>query len=130
MRCRFRVDTTPVKRLISQSIAALALAGCAAAGRGPDAPVPASEPRESVRLSVDLARDQRCEEAFDLALYENRAVELVAWDGSSGCRGRTVTIRYLAREASRDDIVRAAAALAEKVVADTPHTPEPHGEPR
>lgn len=128
MRCRSRVDTGPVRRLISHAIALVApvaLAACAASGRGPDAPVPASEPRATVRLAVDLVRAQSCEEAFDLALYESRAVELIAWDrGAHGCAGRTVTIRYLAREASRDDIVRAASAIAEKVV------PEPNGEPR
>jgi hypothetical protein len=112
---------------IALLFASLPLAACAASAQPPDAPVPASEPRAIVRLHVDLVRAQDCEEAFDLALYRSRAVELVAWDPGAGrCADRTVTIRYLPRQASREDVVRAAAAVAAKVDA----LPEPNGDHR
>jgi hypothetical protein len=91
--------------------------GCAAAEHPPDV----------LRLQVDLSRAQDCEEAFDLALYRDRAVEVIAWEGPGGrCDGRTVTIRYLSGKASRDHVLRAAAALAAKVTA----LPETNGDPR
>jgi hypothetical protein len=97
-------------------VAAFLCAGCAAAGRAPDAPVPADEPRAALRLRVDLPRAHDCEEAFDLAIYKSPAVDLVAWDGAAGrCEGREITIRYLPRRASREEIVRAATALAARV---------------
>jgi hypothetical protein len=99
-------------------VAALLCAGCAATGHAPGAPVPADEPRAALHLRVDLARAQDCEETFDLALYQSPAVDLVAWDGAAGrCEGREVTIRYLPRRASREEILRAASALAARVTA-------------
>jgi hypothetical protein len=83
-----------------------------------------------VRLHVDLPRAHDCEEAFDLALYRSRAVDLVAWDAAGErCQGRTVTIRYLAKQVSRDDVVRAASAAAAKVDV-LPSTPSTNGESR
>ena len=107
-------------RLVNWSllpVASLLLAaGCAASGHTPEAPVPASEPRAEVRLRVELVRAQGCEEAFDLALYRTRAVELIAWEPGAGrCTDRTLTIRYLSRQASRDDVLRAAAAAGATV---------------
>lgn len=97
-------------------VAALLCAGCAATGPTPGAPVPADEPRAALRLRVDLARAQDCEEAFDLAIYKSPAVDLVAWDRAAGrCEGREITIRYLPRRASREEILRAAAALAARL---------------
>lgn len=126
MRSRTRVHARSVNR-IALLVATLPLAACAAAAQPPDAPVPASEPRAIVRLHVDLVRAQDCEEAFDLALYRSRAVELVEWDRGAGrCADRTVTIRYLPRQASREDVVRAASAAAAKVDA----LPEPNGDHR
>ena len=47
-------------------------------------------------MRVDLVFSGDCEEAFDLALYQNRAVELIAWDDQpDSCDNRLVTIRYL-----------------------------------
>ena len=61
-----------------------------------DRPVPADEPRATVALSVDLEASRDCEERFDLAIYRDRGVELVAWDDREGrCSGREVSIRYL-----------------------------------
>jgi hypothetical protein len=99
--------------------------GCSVSGHAPEIPVPASEPRAVVRLRVDLLRAQDCEEAFDLALYRSRAIELVAWEpGSSHCAERTLTVRYLTRRASREDVLRAAAEAGAKI------TPLPDGDSR
>ena len=127
MRKPTRVSPRSVNRIALLVATLLPLAACAAAPRAPDAPVPASEPRAVVRLHVDLVRAQDCEEAFDLALYQSRAVELVAWDaGAGGCADRTVTIRYFPRQASRGDVVRSAVSVAAKVTA----LPETNGDPR
>ncbi len=48
-------------------------------------------------LRLDLLPASDCEERFDLAIYEHRAVELVAWDHNRGaCVARDVSIRYVA----------------------------------
>ena len=47
------------------------------AALGPDAPVAADEPRATLRLQLTLPFAPDCEEAFDLALYANRGVELI-----------------------------------------------------
>ena len=127
MHPRTRVHPATVNRSLPLAVPLVLLAGCAAVAPAVDAPVPASEPRAVVRLHVDLVRAQDCEEAFDLALYRSRAVELVAWDAARGrCTDRTITIRYLTRQASRDDVMRAATAAAAKVSA----LPETNGEVR
>jgi hypothetical protein len=77
-----------------------------------DTPVPASEPRGTLRATVDLEAASDCDERFDLALYEDRAVELVTWDAGQGCVGRHVEIRYLSRRTSEDDLLRHVRALA------------------
>jgi hypothetical protein len=94
------------------------VAGCGAAPNlGPmhDEPVPAGEPRAELRLRVELEPAQDCEEAFDLALYRNRAVDLVQWDTRAGaCSGRVVKIRYLSRKITSDRLLAAARLLAVK----------------
>jgi hypothetical protein len=126
MRPGTRVHPRSVKPLLLAA-ALLPLAGCAEILPASDAPVPTSEPRAVVRLEVDLARAQDCEEAFDLALYRSRAIDLVSWyAGGERCKGRTVTIRYLPRQASRDEVLRAAQGAAEKVNV----LPPPNGESR
>lgn len=83
-----------------------------------DTPVPADEPRAEVKLRLDLAPEQGCEEAFDLALYADRGVDLVAWDANTGaCSGRVVTIRYLSQKVRAEAVVSAARAHAVKVEA-------------
>jgi hypothetical protein len=105
---------------LALAVACLA-AGCAgaealAASLPPDSPVPAEEPRETFRLKVDLKRAANCDEAFDLGLYQNRGVELIEWEAStSRCAGRVASVRYLSRRTKREDVVRAATALALKV---------------
>jgi hypothetical protein len=113
----------------------LALAGC---GPAPllsapprfDTQVPADEPRAELRLDVELASIASCEEAFDLALYADRAVELVAWEPPrSTCGRRTLTIRYLSRRTTQDRVLaaakKAAVSAALAPVASTPPNAAP-----
>ncbi len=80
-----------------------------------DKPVPASEPRDAVDLRVDLKASSDCEERFDLALYENRGVELVAWDDKTGqCAGRDVNVRYLTAKLNREAVLALAREHAKK----------------
>lgn len=82
----------------------------------PDRPVPASEPRDEVSARVDLKQARDCEEAFDLALYKDRAIELIAWDEHVGtCQNRHVEITYLSRKITRDEVIQTARRHAERV---------------
>ena len=118
MQRRSRVHPRLVKRLLLFALLLAPAAGCASGSHTPDAPVPSGEPRAVVRLQVDLVLAQDCEETFDLALYARRAVELVEWDGARGrCADRTLRVRYLPRQISREEVIRAASAAAEKVAA-------------
>lgn len=120
-----RMTNTPSARPWAVLAGLVFLQGCASAAAtvaGPlhDMPVLAGEARAELRLRVDLAPGQRCEEAFDLALYEDRAIDLVAWDDATGCSARAVSIRYLAAkrtEAQLLERVRAIAARAEPIPA-------------
>ena len=81
----------------------------------PDAPVPAGEPRAELRLSVDLDRARDCEEAFELALYRDRAVDLVTWEPPRDrCDGRVVVVRYLSARTTRDAVLAAAARASKR----------------
>jgi len=97
------------------------VAGCngaqAAAPATPDhdRPVPASEPRAEVALVIDLGPSQGCEERFDLALYQDRRIELVQWDGAKGaCSGRRVTIRYLSAKLDQTKLIGLVRKLAQR----------------
>ena len=82
----------------------------------PDQPIPASEPRDEVSARIDLHRSHDCEEAFDLAVYQNRAIELIAWDEHVGtCQDRHVDITYLSRKITRDEVIQTARRHAERV---------------
>jgi hypothetical protein len=82
----------------------------------PDLPVPASEPRERVAARVDMVPSRDCEEAFDLALYANRAIELIAWDSRVGtCADRHVSIQFFPRKISRSQVVDAVNQRATRV---------------
>lgn len=106
-------------RSILAALAVLASA-CGGSAQEPasaafDRPVPASEKRAELRLRVDLAPAQGCEEAFDLALYKNRGIDLIEWDANTGaCAGRDVVIRYLPQRTTEDEILKAARGLAAK----------------
>src|SRR3954453_10932670 len=64
--------------------------------QGYDQPAPAALSRASLVLDVDLAARLACDEAFDIALYQDLGVELVAWaPGARTCGGRRVTVKYL-----------------------------------
>jgi hypothetical protein len=112
------------KRPHLPAVLAALLAGCAAHPPEPDVPAPPSEPRATLRLRVDLARGQRCDEAFDLALYQDRAIELIEWDQGSRCEDRAISIRYLSRKTTPERVIRAAQQAAVKV------SPETNGETR
>jgi hypothetical protein len=98
--------------------------GCGAAPRNAvsagdyDRPVPASEPRKTVGLVLDLLPASDCEERFDLAIYAHRGIELVAWDEDAGaCVARRVSIRYLTAkldEAALMSLVREHAQTVKK----------------
>lgn len=98
-------------RALATLAAAALISGCSAtttAQAAPDfdRPVPPEVPRDEVRLLVDLEPAQDCEERFDLALYEDRAIDLIAWDdGVGSCVNRTVTIRYLPERTDRQKVL-------------------------
>lgn len=115
----------------------LLLVGCGAAPtpapvERPDHPVPASVPRGELAFEVDLPAAQDCEEAFDLAVYENRGIELVAWDeGAGSCEGRRITVRFLADRLDRNAVRRLVEenAAAVRSVAPGPSPAEPPSPP-
>ena len=85
----------------------------------PDRPVPASEPRANVSARVDLEPARDCEEAFDLAVYQNRAIELIAWDDRIGaCSDRHVDVRYLSGRASQNEVMETLRRHAVRVTVD------------
>ncbi len=110
-------------------IAAVLAGACGARSPEPDVPAPASEPRATLRLHVDLPRAQRCEEAFDLALYQDRGIELISWDDGSRCEDRTITVRYLPRRTTPEQVIHEAqetGAKASPLAAPAPAAPETH----
>jgi hypothetical protein len=82
----------------------------------PEAPAPASERRDTLALRVDLPRAQRCEEAFDLRLYQDRGIELIEWDTGRGCEGRNINIRYLPRRTTHEKVEREIQEAGAKIV--------------
>lgn len=86
----------------------------------PDLPVPPQEPRAEMRASVDLVASQGCEEKFDLALYQNRSIDLIQWDEQRGaCAGRKVAIRYLSSKITANQVQSAASRLARRFTPET-----------
>jgi hypothetical protein len=81
-----------------------------------DRPVPPNEPRAELSLVLDLEPTQDCEERFDLALYQDRGVDLVRWDkGGSRCIGRNVTIVYLSAKLDKEALLAQVRKLALEV---------------
>jgi hypothetical protein len=113
--------------LLAAIVLALA-AGCNGVQAAPpitpdhDRPVPASEPRAEVTLVLDLEPAQGCEERFDLALYQDRRIDLVQWDeAKDACTGRRVTIRYLSAKLDRQELIQLVRKLARRAsVAEQP----------
>ena len=68
--------------------------------------MPASEPRASVQLTVDLEPGPNCEEDFDLSLYENRGIELIEWDAHAGdCQNRSICVQYLPNRIGEEEVI-------------------------
>ncbi len=94
---------------------ACAASPCAAAPRH-DEPVAPDEPRAVLEVRLDLPKTASCEETFDLALSENRAVDRVEWeDASQKCAGRRARIRYLSKRIGRDELLKLVQSRATKV---------------
>jgi hypothetical protein len=109
-------DAMPPRTLALFVLSALIAGACAAAGPVlPEPAAPASEPRATLRLALDLRRGQRCAEAFDLAMYQDRGIELIAWDEGSRCEDRAITVRYLPRRTSPEAILAAAAKAGARI---------------
>jgi hypothetical protein len=88
-----------------------------------DRPVPPSEPRAELALALDLRPAIDCEERFDLALYQDRRVDLVSWDDNHGaCAGRRVSIRYLSAKLGEAELLTRVRELAQRA---TPAPAEP-----
>jgi hypothetical protein len=105
---------------------ALLSIGCGAASLPdvtslPDAPVPPGEPRATVQVGLDLEPASSCEEAFELALYASRGVDLIEWQTEpSSCAGRRASIRYLPSRISRGEVLARVKSAALKMEILTP----------
>ena len=126
---RRAVTHRPLPAILSVTLLMLAV-GCGSAattsapGQLPDQPVPPDEPRAELHLEVDLHPAQDCEEVFDLALYEDRGVELIAWDDAKGtCEGRRITLRYLSRKLDANGVQALVREHAASVRAAQPPAP-------
>lgn len=109
-----------VRRVILVLGLLAAVSACGAASpshsAGPDAPVPASAPRATLIFELDLEPGSDCEQEFDLAVYDNRGIDLIGWDDNAGsCRQRRVEIRYLTGRASAKDVRELVGKHATKV---------------
>ena len=86
-----------------------------------DALVPASEARAELTMNVSLLPRRDCEEAFDLALYKEPAVELISWTGdNASCEDRRVTVRFLPARTSREAILSRVRKLTRKAEVNGP----------
>jgi hypothetical protein len=116
--CAARAYDTPeqggiVRLLMASALVALLSAPVACAEAAlppagePDRPVPPSEPRATLDVLLDLPRRVGCEGAFELALYTNRGIELVEWqgDGARDCTARRAKVRFLPARLSRDKAI-------------------------
>ena len=88
------------------------------AALGHDSLAPPDAPRAELAFVVDLNPSPSCEEAFDLELYQDRAIERIEWDPRRGiCFGRHVTVRFLSATRSTDEVRAAVTSLARRVEA-------------
>lgn len=109
------------------------LVACGAGTPAADVPVPPSEPRETARLLIDLPKTASCTETFDLAVYENRNIELIAWkdddggdrasDTSPDCEHRIAEVRYLSKHISKSDVLSLLRSHATRVTETTKKGP-------
>jgi hypothetical protein len=126
MRSPFRDLASPMsqKRPVMLGLALVLLGaacgGAAQAAGPPDEPVPASEPREELVVRIDLPRTPRCDEAFELALYGDRGVELIQWSPlSRSCVGRIAQVRFLPKRLGREKLLETMRAHATSVSTET-----------
>lgn len=102
----------------------LLLSACAGAAAGQDAhdvQVPASEPRETLEIQVDLAGSSDCDERFDLALYADRGVDLVTWEPPGDrCAGRRAKVRFFPRRISREALIARIRRLSTRLEVKSP----------
>ncbi len=106
-------------RAIALPLGLFLLAACAEpqSARAPtyDSPIAGSEPRALLRVVVDLEPVGGCDEAFDLAMYQDRGVELIEWDSARGCSARRVILRYIPGRISRDALLSKIRQVSRKV---------------
>jgi hypothetical protein len=70
-------------------------------------------PRSALVLDVALTARVACDEVFDLALYRELGVELVAWDPATrSCGARRVTVKYLPSRIRRATLLERIERLA------------------
>jgi hypothetical protein len=97
-------------------VEACAPARVAVAAPQHDQAVPAGEPRALLRLELDLPKTATCEEDFDLALYADRGIDRVEWEGlGDKCSSRRATIRYLSNRIDSQKLVERIRKLAVNV---------------
>jgi hypothetical protein len=121
---RLEAGTTGRSRAAAAPLMLVALLGFGAVACGTraqtpedfDRPVPASEPRAELIVTLDLPAGSDCEAIFDAALYVDRGVDLAQWDDVEGCRGRRLRLRYLPQ---RIDRARLLARIQELAVPGT-----------
>jgi hypothetical protein len=100
---------------------ALACGGPSAAGSMSDTPVTGLKSTMELRVVIDLEVTADCDERFDLAVYEERGVDLITWDTGPtrigrGCIERGATIRYMPDRISREALLRRIGKVSRKVV--------------
>lgn len=94
---RFFVHLVPLGVLVLATLSA-GIVGYRSRFAAPahDLPTPAALERAALVLEVGLAARFACDEAFDIALYGDRGVELVTWAPEDrSCGSRHVTVTYL-----------------------------------
>ena len=118
-----------MRRVLLLPTLALLLA-CGAGTPAADVASPASEPRETTRVLIDLKKTGSCTEGFDLAVYQNRNIEMIAWQpdapaGAGGqevgpdCEQRVAEVRFLSRHISKADVLSLLRANAIRVTETT-----------
>ena len=105
------------------------LCACGGGIHAADAPVAANEPRETTLVLIDLKKTATCTEAFDLAVYENRNIEMIAWKDDEGsphtstsapdCEHRIAEVRFLSRHISKADVLSLLRSHATRVTEST-----------
>ena len=114
-----------MRRFLLLPTLALSLA-CGAGMPAADVPSPANEPRETTRVLIDLKKTGSCTEAFDLAVYQNRNIEMIAWQSEGNekgngpdCEQRIAEVRFLSRHISKTDVLSLLRANAIRVIETT-----------